>query len=135
MALADIFKTIGNGLSEEISEFKSIIGRIRLTSDTSAIGANFRKFGPSFGTYDFDAFLVKAKEFHAQAINSKDPLYNIVDAGNNRIAIDYNCELRGIFTHKGKPLAFFRFDYSQFGYRSKSDALEDFKRGKDIPFS
>jgi hypothetical protein len=95
MALTDVFKNIGNGLSEEVKEFKSILRRIRLTADTSAIGANFRKFGPSFGTYDFDAFITKAREFYAQGMSSNDPLFTVVDAGNDRVAIDYNWIISG----------------------------------------
>ena len=62
MALTKVLKNLGHGFHKEIKEFKSIVGRIRLTSDTSAIGANYRKFGPSFGTYDFDAFVQKARD-------------------------------------------------------------------------
>lgn len=135
MALTDVFKNIGNGLSEEVREFKSILGRIRLTADSSALGANFRKFGPSFGAYDFDVYVEKAKEFYAEATASDDPLYTKVETGNGRIAIDYNGVIRAIYTRKGKPLAFFRFDYHQAGYASKADELDDFRHGKNLFFS
>ena len=134
MALKDMFKTIGNGFSEEVRDFKSVIRRIRLTTDTSPLGANYRKFGPTFGTYDFSDFVAKAKEFYKTGISSQDPNYTVVDLSGGRVAIDYNCEMRGIFTGKGKPIAFFRHDFRQTGYVSKADELEDFKSGKHVLF-
>jgi len=135
MALTDVLKSFSNGLSGEVKEFKSILGRIRLTSDTSAIGANFRKYGASFSTYDFDAFVEKAKEFYAKATDSTDSLYTLVEMPGKRIAIDYNGEIRGIFTLKGKPLAFFRPDYRLSGYASKAAELDDFRHGRNVLFS
>jgi pyocin large subunit-like protein len=135
MALTDIFKSIGNGLSEEIQDFKSIIRRIRLTADTSALGANYRRYGPSFGVYDFGDYVKKAREFYQAGVKSEDPYYTVVELPGNRVAIDYNCELRGIFTSKGKPLAFFRHDFRNSGYESRAAELEDFKRGKHVLFS
>ena len=135
MALTDIFKNIGNGFGEEVREFKSIMRRIRLTADSSAIGANFRQYGASFGTYDFDAFVKRAREFFDQAMKSRTDGFIIVSVPNNRIAIDFNGEMRGIFSLKGKPLAFFRPDYRASGYASKSDELNDFRRGRNVLFS
>ena len=135
MAISDVFKSLGTGFSEEVREFKSIIGRIRLTSDTTALGANFRKFGSSFNTYDFDAFADMARDFYEEGIMSEDPLFTVLKISGNRVAIDYNGEVRGIFTHKGKPLAFFRPDFHQSGYTSKAAELDDFRRGKNVLFS
>jgi hypothetical protein len=135
MALTNVLKSFSNGLGEEVREFKSVIRRIRLVSDTSALGANFRKFGASFNTYDFDAFTEKAREFYEDGIESVDPLYTVVHLEGNRVAIDYNCTIRGIYTHKGKPLAFFRPDYHQAGYRSKTAELADFRLGRNVLFS
>jgi pyocin large subunit-like protein len=135
MALTKVFKNLGHGFQQEIKEFTSIVRRIRLTSDTSAIGANYRKFGLSFGTYDFDAFVQKAREFFAQAHESDDPHFTVLELKGHRIAIDYNGEIRGIFTRRGKPLAFFRPDYQQLGYLSRDAELADFKNGRNVLFS
>ncbi len=131
MVLAKL-KNFGSGLSEDVKQFKSLLGRVRLTADTSTLGANFRKFGPSFSVYEFDAFVEKAREFFADGMESTDPYYTVIEMPDNRIAIDYNGDIRGIFTRKGKPLAFFRPDYYQSGYRSKNDELADFKKGKNL---
>lgn len=137
MALADMFKTLGTGLNDEIKEFKSILGRIRLTAQTNALGANYRKFGTTFGTYDYDAFVEKAGFFFhdAKRMAADNPSYTIIDMADGRIAIDYNAEVRGIYTSKGKPLAFYRPDYRQWGYNNKDDELLAFKLGKNVPFS
>jgi pyocin large subunit-like protein len=134
MAITKVFRTIGNGFSEEVKEFRSILRRIRLTADTGALGANFRKFGVSFNTYEYDAFVKKARAFFKEAEGSDDPLFTVIDMPGNRIAIDYNGDRRGIFTRKGKPLAFFRPDFRQLGYASKEAELEDFRRGRNVLF-
>jgi len=134
MALSGMFKTIGDGLSEEVKEFKSLLQRIGLNRDTSALGANFRKYGHTFGTYDFSDFVERAKEFYDKGIQSGDPYYTVVELSGDRVAIDYNCEVRGIFTREGKPLAFFRHDFRQFGYTSKAAELEDFRQGERVLF-
>lgn len=135
MALKDVFRTIGSGLSQEIREARSIIRNVRLGADSSPLGANFRRFGSSFDVYDFSDFADKAKEFYRQGIDSENPDYTVVELPGNRVAIDYNGEIRGIYTRKGKPIAFFRHDFRQAGYASKSAELEDFKKGRHILFS
>lgn len=129
MALTDVFKSLSNGLNEEIKEFRSVLGRIRLTADSSAIGANYRTFGTAFGAYDFDVFMDKAREFYKQGSASSDPLFTIINMSKGRIAIDYDGETRGIYTRRGKPLAFFKPDFRRSGYRTKADELADFRHG------
>ncbi len=111
----------------EIKQASSLLSRIRLTMDTSPLGANFRRYGSSFGTYDYDAFIALAKKFFTDGKHSSDPLYSVVEMADGRIAVDYNGEVRGIFTAKGKPLAFFRPDYTQAGFQSKHEEILAFQ--------
>ena len=131
MVMTRVFRS----LSEEVKEAKSIIRRIRLTADSSALGANFRAYGATFNVYDFSDFVERAREFYHDGFSSADPNYSVVEMPNNRVAIDYRGEIRGIFTRKGKPLAFFRPDFRQSGYVSKAAELADFRKGRNILFS
>ncbi len=127
MALKTAFKNFRMGVSEEIREVKSLLSRMSTPSENSALGANFRKFGTSFGTYDFDAFLDLSRNFYTEGMVSRDPLYTLIHMRGNRIAIDYNGEIRGIFSNKGTPLAFYRPDFRQLGYANKGEELAAFR--------
>ena len=133
MALMNALRNFGSGLNEEIKEAGSLLRRIRLRADTSAIGANFPKFGSSFGVYDFDAFVALASKFYQEAMASENAFYTKVSLESGHIAVDYDSEIRGVFTKKGKPLAFFRPDYKQQGYTSKCAELQAFRAGRNIP--
>ena len=132
MALMRTLKNLGSGLGGEIREAGSLLRRANYKLDSSALGINFRKFGPSFEAYEFDAFVEQAKQFYKKGIHSSDPLYTVVDLPGGRMAIDYNGEIRGIYTEKGRPLAYFRPDYRSAGYRNKAEELEDYIKGKTI---
>lgn len=132
MSLKDVAKHFESHGAGEVNESYSLMQRIRHAPGSSAIGANFRKFGPSFGTYDFEDFLERAHEFFQDAMESDDPKYSRVDMGPDRVGIDYNGEIRGMFTRKGKPLAFFRPDFHQLGYASRSEELAAFRAGRAL---
>lgn len=135
MALKEFLRSIGDGLSNEVKDAGMLLQRIRLTTDTTPLGANFRKYGPSFGTYEYDAFIRRAKDFFKEGMASQDSQYTRVALGDDRVAIDYNSEIRGVFTGRGRPLAFFRPDYKELGYPSRSAELAAFKAGKSLPFN
>lgn len=128
MAIIEALKSFSSGLGDEVG---ALLGRVNYKSNGNPLGVNFRRFGPSFGTYDFDAFIEYAKRFYREGLHSNDSLYTVVEM-DGRTAIDYNGEIRGIYTERGRPLAFFRPDYRAAGYRSKSEELEGFKNGKDV---
>ncbi len=122
-------------ISSGIKEIPLAGALLRLTSmsqTNNALEANFLRFGASFGADDIIAFADAAIQFYEEGMKSKDPLYTIVDMGDDRIAIDYNGEVRGIYTSKGKPLAFFRPDFKKQGYATKEMELEFFKNKNSL---
>lgn len=109
--------------------FKEFSSKIGFGSHSNALGANFRKFGPSFGAYEYDDYIRLAQKFFHEGIDSDDALYSVKRYADGRIAIDYNGEIRGVYTRAGKPLAFFRPDFRQLGYPNKSQELQAFRSG------
>ena len=116
-------------LKNEMRQASSLLRRIGLLSEKDALGANFRRFGPEFGAYDYDEFETMARDFYTEGKDSDDPYYTIVEMSDNRVAIDYNGEKRGVYDKSGNPLAFFRPNFHQLGYNSKSQELDAFRSG------
>ena len=114
-------------LREEFGEVGSLIRRFRHSPSTSTLGANFRNYGPALGAYDFDAFIDMAEEFYEEGIHSDDPSYTVIRMNGDRVAIDKNGEKRGIYTRKGKPVAFFKPDFRASGYTSKEEEISAFR--------
>lgn len=121
-------------LKEEMQQFATLLKTVSGTQNT-ALGANFRKFGPSFGAYDYEDFVELAQKFYHEAMNSDDSSYSVVRLGDGRIAIDCNAEIRAVYDKDGTPIAFFRPDFKQLGYQNKVQELEDFRNGTNIAYS
>ena len=92
------------------------------------LATNFRDFGPSFGVYDYEDFVIMARQFFQEGISAKDSFYTVIDLPDNRVGIDYNGEKRGIYKKNGEPIAFFRPDFQRRGFTSKSEELAAWRR-------
>lgn len=122
-------------LKEDIKQFFSLLRGSRSSSARNALGDNFRKFGASFGAYDFEEYVQLAQKFYHDGLDSDDERYSVVHLSDGRIAIDYNGEIRAIYTKYGDVIAFFRPSFQQLGYSNKVQELEDFRKGKNVAYS
>ncbi len=103
-------------------------------SGGSTLRHNFRRYGIEFGTYDYNSFVQKARKFYRSARESTDDGYSIVEMSRNRVAVDYEGKMRGVYHTNGEPIAFFKPDYRYMGYDSRQHELEDFRSGKSAMF-
>ncbi len=120
-------------LKEEMQQFASLL-RSATTSRSNTLGDNFRKFGASFGVYEYEDFVQLAQKFYHEGMNATDSHYSVISLSGGRAAIDYNGEIRAVYDKFGQPIAFFRPDYKQMGYASKLQELQDFRDGKNIAY-
>lgn len=120
-------------LKDDIKQLFSLLRGSR-SGGRSALGDNFRRFGASFGAYDYEDYVELAQKFYHEGLNSEDPLYSVVNLSGDRIAIDYNGEIRAVYNKFGDPLAFFRPSFQQLGYTNKVQELEDFRNGKNVAY-
>ena len=125
MALMDIFRNLGG-------DDGNILQKLRITGNQSALASNYRTYGSSFEVTSFEDFIETAIDFYHDAMASDDPYYTKVKLPGNRVAIDYNSEVRGVFSRRGRPFAFFRPDYHALGFANRQEELEVFKSGKGI---
>lgn len=95
---------------------------------------NFQNYGVEFGVYSMDDFDAMARKFYEEGLKSSDPLFTVILLPKHRCGIDYNGEYRGIYEPNGTPIAFFRPNFRQFGYRSKEEELNDWRSGKNAAY-
>jgi hypothetical protein len=122
-----------SALKEEMQQFTSLL-KNATASRSTPLGDNFRKFGPSFGVYEYDDFVELAQKFYHEGMNTMDSMYSVISLSSGRTAIDFNGEIRAVYDKFGSPIAFFRPDYKQLGYSSKIQELQDFRDGKNIAY-
>lgn len=94
------------------------------------MGHNYRTYGTSFGVHDYEDYVVLARKFYREAMNSNAPEYTVVKIKGDRTAIDYNGEVRGVYDKNGEPVAFFRPNYRSLGYNNRDEELEQFRLSK-----
>ena len=117
MSVLDILESIGLWNSQEAD---------------STMALNYRVYGAAMGFAGYDEFVQRAKSFFDEALDATEenkPGYTRVDLSKKRIAFDYNCEIRGIYTHNGKPVAFFKPNFKAAGFRTAEEELEMFRQG------
>ena len=122
-------------LKDEFKQFFSLLRTSKRPGERNALGDNFRKFGTSFGVYDYEDYVALARKFYHEALNSEDNLYSVVTLSDGRTAIDYNGEIRAVFSKYGDPIAFFRPSFQQLGYQNRIQELADFRNGKNVAYS
>jgi pyocin large subunit-like protein len=115
MAIVDVLKNIGLWNSAPASE---------------TLALNYHKYGAQMGFGGYDEFIRRASSFYDEAkaaTTEHKPGYTRVELSGNRVAFDYQCEIRGIYKPNGKPLAFFKPNFKTAGFRNAAEELEDFK--------
>lgn len=132
MALTTI-RSMAEGLRDQWSEAVTTLEELYRPSQRSALRDNFKQYGAAFGVYNFTDFRTMARRFYEDALESNDPGYTIVQMSKHTIGIDYQGEMRGIYSGRdGEPIAFFRPNFAELGYSSKQQELEDWKKGKAV---
>lgn len=122
-----------HSLKTELKTATSVLNNLGLIPGKSMLWHNFQTYGSQLGAIDFNDFENIACVFFERAYqNSDNPDYSIVRFFDGRIGIDYKGELRGIYSIKHRPLAFFRPDFKQLGYSSKDRELADWRKGKSV---
>ncbi len=115
--------------------FSNLMGLL-ISSGTGPLGHNFRTYGTSFHAHDYNEFAALARKFYNDAMAAEgDPAYTSVKMSGKRIAIDYKGEVRGVYDRYGRPIAFFRPNFVDFGYTSKEKELADFRAGENAAFT
>ena len=125
---------MSTSLKDDFKQFFSLLRGSKRPGERNALGDNFRKFGTSFGAYEYEDYVALAQKFYHDALNSEDPLYCVVNLSGDRIAVDYNGEIRAVYSKYGDPIAFFRPSFLQLGYQNKIQELEDFRSGKNVAY-
>ena len=99
--------------------------------DQSAIRHNFERYGAQLGAFNMKDFDALARRFFSEHINSSDPRCSKVRLSDDRIGIDFNGKLRGIFDDEGEPLAFYVPDFRAEGFSTRAQELAHWRAGFD----
>ncbi len=94
--------------------------------DQNMMQANFRSYGEAMGLRDFDSFIAYARRIYREAQENPQG-FTIINLPKSKKAIDFQGKIRGVYTQDGEPVAFFRPDYQQLGYRTLQEELREFK--------
>ena len=122
-----------DGLKSDIKSATALLNKFGLIPGKSMLHSNFAAYGNQFGALsvnDFENMAVMLLNRAKQ--QAKNPDYSIVNFPDGRIGADFRGEVRGIYSSKGKPLAFFKPDYSQLGYSSRERELDAWRKGKSL---
>ena len=106
-------------------EASNVLDKLGL-SDQNMMAANFRAYGAQMGFYDFDEFQQYAARIYKEATHNPGG-FTVMDLPRNRKAIDFQGKLRGVYNQYGEPIAFFKPDYQQLGYRTLQEELSEFR--------
>lgn len=106
-------------------EASQLLNKLGL-GDQNMMGANFRAHGAQMGLYDFEDYVKYAERIYREAMANPQG-FTIIDLPRKRKAIDFQGKIRGVYNQYGEPIAFFKPDYQQLGYRNLQEELRDFK--------
>lgn len=115
MALLETFK-------REASQLMVKLG----LGDENMMASNFRSYGASMGIYDFDDYVGYAARIYKEAMKNPGG-FTVIDLPRNKKAIDFQGKMRGVYNQFGEPIAFFKPDYQQLGYKTLQEELRDFR--------
>lgn len=122
-----------DGIKDDIKSAAGLLNKFGLIPGKSMLHRNFAVFGAQFGAVNFNDFESMAVMLFNRAHQQKNnPDYSVVQFADGRIGVDFKGEIRGIYSSKGKALAFFKPDYMQLGYTSRERELSDWRKGKSL---
>lgn len=94
--------------------------------DQNMMQANFRSYGHDMGFNDEESFVSYAKRIYKEAMDNPTG-FTVIDLPRHKKAVDFQGKLRGVYNAEGEPIAFFKPDYQQLGYRTLQEELREFK--------
>lgn len=94
--------------------------------DQNMMQANFRSYGAAMGLRDMDSFVAYARRIYKEAQDNPQG-FTVIDLPRGKKAVDFQGKIRGVYNVEGEPIAFFKPDYQQLGYRTLQEELREFK--------
>lgn len=105
-------------------ETGGLLAKLGLRADDMMM-ANFRIHGSAMGFHDFQDYRAYAVRIYNEA--QKNPeAFTVVELPKGKTAIDFQGKLRGVYDQFGEPIAFFRPEPTEMGYKDAADEMKEF---------